>query len=96
MLELKTDCRSGRKCIPSSTVVSVDSTFVIPLELTERVEFPYPFRVILELLRDKSNFNDALAVPVLMTYASAHPSKSDSIVLKKQKRKEIKVKVMKR
>ena len=87
---LKTDYRSGTKYIPSSTVVSVDSTFVIPLELTERVEFPYPLRVILELLRDKSNFDDALAVPVLMTYASAHPSKSDSIVLKKQKRKEIK------
>lgn len=78
---MKIDYSRSTKYVPSSTVVSVDSIFVIPLELTERVEFPYPFRVILELLRDRSNLDDALAVPVLMTYASAHPSKSDNIVL---------------
>ena len=44
---------------------------------------------MLEELRARRAFDDALAVPVLMTYASAHPIKSDNIVLKKKKKLSI-------
>ena len=43
---------------------------------------------MLEELRARRAFDDALAVPVLMTYASAHPIKSDNIVLKREKKKK--------
>ena len=69
------------KYVPTSTIISFDSIFVIPLEFTEIAEFPYPLRLMLELLRDRRDLESALAVPVLMTYASAQLSKSVNIVL---------------
>ena len=77
------------KNVPSSTVVSVGSLLDRPFKLRVILEFPYPFRTMLELLRDKSDLDNALAVPVLITYASAHLSKSDNIVLKRKNEKKM-------